>query len=269
MNNEMSAQGGSAFGGKNKKGNVAIIAVIIVIVAITAGVIGYLFAKKTQTPAAVPVVTQPAPVAQAPVAQPVVQPTNQQIVPSEIDSDNSFDIIANADKMYSPCDNKYEKVDPIIGKKIKDFYNALKIRDLNTAIGLMQQDENNLLPYIFPICSALHKPLAYKAGNSGITMFILSGNGYPSVPNDSYSFGHIWVSGNKILLRESIVSHYFDGNLGAEYQKDTNNGAAVSSDRAIEILDKLEADTKKGIETGIFANAAMQKEYNEFIASLK
>jgi hypothetical protein len=40
----------------NKKGNIAIIAVIIVIVAITAGVIGYFFAKKTQTSA----VSQPA-----------------------------------------------------------------------------------------------------------------------------------------------------------------------------------------------------------------
>lgn len=35
---------------KNKKGNVAVIALIIVVVAITAGVIGFLFAKKTQAP---------------------------------------------------------------------------------------------------------------------------------------------------------------------------------------------------------------------------
>ncbi|HOW60154.1 MAG TPA: hypothetical protein P5548_00060 [Candidatus Moranbacteria bacterium] len=44
---------------KNKKGNVAVIAIIIVIVVITAGIVGYLFAKKTQAPVAQPVATQP------------------------------------------------------------------------------------------------------------------------------------------------------------------------------------------------------------------
>lgn len=62
---------------KNKKGNVAIIAIIIMIVAITAGVVGYLFAKKTQAPVAAPVVTQPVSITQVPVTQPAVQPTAQ------------------------------------------------------------------------------------------------------------------------------------------------------------------------------------------------
>ena len=35
---------------KNKKGNIVVITVIIIIVAITAGVIGWLFAKKSQMP---------------------------------------------------------------------------------------------------------------------------------------------------------------------------------------------------------------------------
>lgn len=35
---------------QNKKGNIAVITIIIVIVAITAGTIGWLFAKRTQTP---------------------------------------------------------------------------------------------------------------------------------------------------------------------------------------------------------------------------
>jgi hypothetical protein len=59
---------------KNKKGNVAVIALIIVIVAITAGAIGWIFAKKTQ-----------APVQQAAVIQPVsvekTQPATQPAVP--------------------------------------------------------------------------------------------------------------------------------------------------------------------------------------------
>jgi hypothetical protein len=47
---------------KNKKGNVAVIALIIVIVAITAGAIGWIFAKKAQEPSQKAVVTQPAPI---------------------------------------------------------------------------------------------------------------------------------------------------------------------------------------------------------------
>ena len=46
---------------KTKKGNVAVIAIIVVIVAITAGVIGFFFAKKTQAPVQQAVATQPAP----------------------------------------------------------------------------------------------------------------------------------------------------------------------------------------------------------------
>lgn len=62
---------------------IIVIAIIVVIVAITAGVFGYLFAKKASTPVAQPVVTQP--VMQVPIAQPVVQPeaeSVEQIMPS-------------------------------------------------------------------------------------------------------------------------------------------------------------------------------------------
>jgi hypothetical protein len=48
---------------KNKKGNVAVIAIIIVIVAITASLITWLVATKTQTPVQQLVAAQPAPVA--------------------------------------------------------------------------------------------------------------------------------------------------------------------------------------------------------------
>jgi uncharacterized protein HemX len=48
MNKENFARGGSALG--RKKGNAAVIAIIIVIVAITAGIIGWNFAKKSQAP---------------------------------------------------------------------------------------------------------------------------------------------------------------------------------------------------------------------------
>lgn len=51
-----------------KKNNIVLIVIIVAIVAITAGVIGFLLAKKTQAPATAPAVTQP--VAQTPLAQP-------------------------------------------------------------------------------------------------------------------------------------------------------------------------------------------------------
>lgn len=66
---------------KNKKGNVLIIAIIIAIVALTAGVVGYLFAKKTQAPVAVPVATQP-------VAKTLVV-TQQAVAQNEIVSNNT------------------------------------------------------------------------------------------------------------------------------------------------------------------------------------
>ncbi|HOX10956.1 MAG TPA: hypothetical protein P5323_02225 [Candidatus Moranbacteria bacterium] len=51
-----------------KKNNIVLIVIIVAIVAITAGVIGFLLAKKTQAPATAPAVTQP--VTQTPLAQP-------------------------------------------------------------------------------------------------------------------------------------------------------------------------------------------------------
>jgi hypothetical protein len=66
---------------KNKKGNVAVIAIVIVIVAITAGVIGYLFANKKQVPVqqeTIKTVQQPAQAtAQTTQIQPVAQPVDE------------------------------------------------------------------------------------------------------------------------------------------------------------------------------------------------
>ena len=61
---------------RNKKGNVVVIAVIIVIVAISAGLVGWMFAKKTQTSENQALVTQPAPISttQTPQAQSNNQP---------------------------------------------------------------------------------------------------------------------------------------------------------------------------------------------------
>lgn len=61
---------------ENQKNNVAVIAVIIVIVALTAGVFGWMFAKKAEAPVQQAIITQSAPVAKT---QPAVQPTSQTV----------------------------------------------------------------------------------------------------------------------------------------------------------------------------------------------
>ena len=69
---------------KNKKGNVAIIAIIIVIVAITASVITWLVATKSQAPVQQAVVSQPTSTTQTQTATqsatPVTQPVAQNVV---------------------------------------------------------------------------------------------------------------------------------------------------------------------------------------------
>lgn len=72
---------------QNKRGNVAVIVIIIVIVAITAGVIGWMFAKKTQAPSQQTVVNKPiAPIQQQPAVQPATPATQPVAQPAQKDS---------------------------------------------------------------------------------------------------------------------------------------------------------------------------------------
>lgn len=73
---------------KNKQGNAAVIVFIVVIVAITAGAIGWMFAKKTEAPAAQ--VTTAQPTVPATQTQPkVVQPTAAQQASSTAQTDET------------------------------------------------------------------------------------------------------------------------------------------------------------------------------------
>ncbi|MDD5396436.1 MAG: hypothetical protein PHW24_00055 [Candidatus Moranbacteria bacterium] len=88
---------------KNKKGNIVAIAAIILIVAITAGVIGWMFAQKMQTPASQTVATQPT----APVIQIQSEtPTAAQITPTQENSANWNSV------QFDACGKKakYEKL---------------------------------------------------------------------------------------------------------------------------------------------------------------
>ena len=91
---------------KNKKGNVAVIAIIIVIVAITAGVVGWLVARKSQAP----VVNQPAvqPITQTPVVQPAQQSTAAPVGQKQTEEEQKTQTIAkeNKDALAIPADWK-------------------------------------------------------------------------------------------------------------------------------------------------------------------
>lgn len=66
---------------KNKRGNVSVIALIIVIIAITASVITWIIATKTQAPVQQAIITQPAP---TPAVQQPAQPTQPASATQEI-----------------------------------------------------------------------------------------------------------------------------------------------------------------------------------------
>lgn len=82
---------------QNKKGNVTVIAIII-IVSITAGIIGWMFAKKTQAPIQQSAVMQPTtPVAQNQSVVSTTQPvTNQEPVDKPIDETANWQTYSNA-----------------------------------------------------------------------------------------------------------------------------------------------------------------------------
>lgn len=86
---------------ENKRGNVAVIVIIIVIVAITAGVIGFLFAKKSQAPAQQALVTQPIPKAQQKVT--VSEPQLSYKTTAQLEASISEDLkYVKIDKKFLP-----------------------------------------------------------------------------------------------------------------------------------------------------------------------
>lgn len=66
---------------KNKKGNIAIISVIVAVAAITAGIVGWMLAKKSQVPVQQTTITQPpTPAAQTQPTAPVAEPKTEPVV---------------------------------------------------------------------------------------------------------------------------------------------------------------------------------------------
>ena len=92
---------------KNKKGNVTVIALIIVIVAITAGFVGWMFAKKSQAPVQQTVVSQPIQVAQT---QSAVQPLSDKFAGWQMYKNDVYDY-----EIQYPSDWKveYTRIDDV------------------------------------------------------------------------------------------------------------------------------------------------------------
>lgn len=100
---------------KNKKGNVAVFAIIVVVVAITAGIIGWMFAKKSQ------LTTQQQAVALQQLAKSSQQPATQPTPEGPIIQDKSDDVskiktsCAEAQEalegMWVDTQDKYIKID--------------------------------------------------------------------------------------------------------------------------------------------------------------
>jgi len=190
----------------------------------------------------------------------------KQNQPPEEIATQTFDMTKVEQSSCNPCSGDCREASPEVVEQVTNFYKALKNNDAKSAIAIISADEESYIPsYLFPLCSSLHEFIAFKPVNGGIVVFTFQGNGPPSVPNKNYFFGYIWVSGEKILLYEKVIKHYFDGELGEKYVNFLNTN---DTDHAVEILNLLESKTKKGIETGFFENPAVQKEYEEFISGL-
>ena len=101
---------------KNKQGNVAVIAIIVVIVAITAGVVGWMFAKKSQAPTSQTVATQPTtPETQT---QPTV-PAQQTMPTDESATWKKFDSkLLNLSFSY-PLKSEFQEEDVFADRQIK------------------------------------------------------------------------------------------------------------------------------------------------------
>jgi len=183
----------------------------------------------------------------------------------EVSGDNSdyvFDM-ADISKSYNPMTGEAGSIGSEEQMIRTDFYNYLRNDNATGAVALLET--NFKLESIFPeIGNAEPVRLAIPFRN-GILLLIFAGNGYPSVPNDSFYFGFISAVENQIRLHRSLVTSYFDNPLGVTYKTSLDNNDSL---KAVEILDQIEAETKQGIETGTFSHATVQTEYDKFVSEL-
>lgn len=168
--------------------------------------------------------------------------------------------MADIGKDFNPCTEEYTERSQSEQVRIKEFYDNLINSDYEVAAAISE----DFVGLVSPICSATHTSIAAVPRKNGVILFIYSGNGIPDVSSYGYSFGFLTAFENKIVLSESLINNYYNGPLGAEYEKAL---AAQDQDfkRISEISNKLEARIKNGMNTGNFENEKIQEEYEQFI----
>lgn len=157
--------------------------------------------------------------------------------------------------------------------KITNFYSLLKQDSITDATSFLKNyiydssipNKISFLGTIFPVCSSSHSLLGVTAQENGIIIFTTSGNGYPSIPNDTYYFGYITIINNKIKLYEKLINGYFS-DTGDSYNKALNSNDFKT---AINILDSQSNDVAKSMSSGIFSNKNIQQEFTQLINSVK
>lgn len=179
----------------------------------------------------------------------------------------------NVTKECNPCTQECKNQTTDEQNKITNFYNYLKQGNIADATSFLKNyiDNRNDDPHtisflstLFPICSAYHSLLGVTAQKNGITILSTSGNGYPSVPNDNYSFGYITVIDNKIKLYEKLINGYFSV-TGDSYKQAMNSNDYT---KAINILDSQSNDVANSMNSGVFGNNNIQQEFAQLINSV-
>ncbi|MDD2224572.1 MAG: hypothetical protein PHP97_00205 [Candidatus Shapirobacteria bacterium] len=181
--------------------------------------------------------------------------------------------INNVTKNCNPCTKECTNRTVDEQNKITSFYSLLKEGSTTGAASFLKNyiydsstpNKISFLGTIFPICSSSHSLLGVATKEKGILVFITSGNGYPSVPNDTYYFGYITTVNNTIKLYEKLIEGYFN-DTGDSYNKALNSNDFKT---AINILDSQSNDVAKSMSSGIFSNKNIQQEFNQLINSVK
>ena len=181
-------------------------------------------------------------------------------------ADHSTYNMANIELNANPCTMTPDgDTDQATRDAIRNFYEDMADREYGDAAALLNGETGNPFGSMFGVCSAYHMDLAAVAGKNGVILITSSGNGLPSVPNDTYHFGYLTAKSNIVTLHEDLIGNYFDASIATRYktylQSDPQN-----IDSASALLKQEEARTKREFLAGTFSNPDEQKEYEEFVA---
>lgn len=226
--------------------------VLSVLVILLAGVIVYMNYNKQSAPTDT----------SAPVSNNTTSSNPTTMQPSFV-----YDM-ANISTDTNPCTGKSSPADQGEQGVINKAYNSLINKDYTgVAASISNSPENSLFGYAFGVCSSAHTSLAAIPYKNGVALLIFQGNGYPSIPNDSYYFGFLTASDNKILLYQGLIKNFFDKTTGDEYLK-ASKEANSSDSPGVELASiqkNIESKIINEFKAGSFKNKDLQNEYNQFI----